>query len=187
MMISNQKVSQPEVLDTFHRTEQLAGVFFSGFQGSSHTSASQSQSNVEQCIAFINSYNNNPSNPLLTHKAKVEMISMAPMDEPVIRASNHVNDASSVVDNPLPLENIGLSNQNSLQPSPTTAPLLSASSASKNDPEQASMEVSTPAMPLYSTGNVQLNIDKDRNTLSIPVEKIPERHLEKNYYHLKEG
>ncbi len=111
---------------------------------------------------------------------------MAPMDEPVMTAPNHVNDAS-VVDNPLPLENIVLSNQNSLQPSPMTAPLLSTSSASKNAPEQASIEVSTPAMPLYSTGNVQLNIDEDRNNLSIPVEKIPERYLEKNYYHLKEG
>jgi hypothetical protein len=93
--------------------------------GSSHTSASQSQSNDEQSIALINSYNNHPSNTFLTREAKVEMASMAPMDEPAKRASNHVNDPSTVVDDPLPLENIVLSNRHSLQPSPMTAPSLS--------------------------------------------------------------
>jgi hypothetical protein len=59
--------------------------------GSSPTSASQTQSNDEQCFDAIASYNDAPSNQFLTHEAKVEMVSLVPMDEPSVRVSNAAN------------------------------------------------------------------------------------------------
>jgi hypothetical protein len=84
-----------------------------------------------------------------------------------------------VVDDPAPLENVEISHQNSSQPSPMTSLSLNTSLESSKAPEQASSVVNTPAMPLYSTGNTQFNVDRDGNTLSIPAEKTSEKDMEK--------
>ncbi len=153
----------------------------------SPTPASGTQSNDEQSIAIINADNLKPSDRFLTRMAKVEMVSMAQMDQPVLSTSNHVDDAPSAIDGQLPMENVVLSLHNSIQPSPMTAPSLSTSLESNNAPDEASGEEKTAAMPLFGTGNIRFNIDKVGNALSIPVEKMPEKGTEKNYYNFKDG
>jgi len=53
--------------------------------------------------------------------------------------------------------------------------------------EQASIEVTIPAVPLFSTGNVQFNVDREGNTQSIPAEKSPEKNTVKNFFNYEEG
>jgi hypothetical protein len=49
------------------------------------------------------------------------------------------------------------------------------------------MRNTTPVTPLFCTGNVQFNIDKDGNNLSIPTENSPEKAAEKNYHNFEDG
>jgi hypothetical protein len=49
------------------------------------------------------------------------------------------------------------------------------------------MRNTTPVTPLFCTGNVRFNIDKDGNNLSIPAENSPEKAAEKNYHNFDDG
>ena len=70
----------------------------------SPTSASGTQSNDEESIAIVNVDSLKPSDHFLTLTAKLEMVSMAQMEQPVLSASNHVDDAPSTIDGLVPLK-----------------------------------------------------------------------------------
>ena len=156
--------------------------------GSSPTSASLGQSNGERTTAPIFPHNNTQLNAFLTREAKTEMVSMAASDAPIVIPSNPVNDHSTVsADLFVPLQNVVLSNTTPLQPSPMTSLSQSSSLECDRPMEQASIEVTIPAVPLFSTSNVRFNVDREGNTLSIPVEKSPEKNAEKNFFNYEEG
>jgi len=156
--------------------------------GSSPTSASLGQSNGERTTAPIFPHNNTQLNAFLTREAKTEMVSMAALDAPIVIPSNPVNDHSTVsADLFVPLQNVVLSNTTPLQPSPMTSLSQSSSLECDRPMEQASIEFTIPAVPLFSTGNVRFNVDREGNTLSIPVEKSPEKNAEKNFFNYEEG
>jgi hypothetical protein len=61
-------------------------------------------------------------------------------------------------------------------------------------PEQALSETTNDAImtttsivPLFSTGNIRFNIDKDGNNLSVPAENSPEKVAEKKYHNFEDG
>jgi hypothetical protein len=82
------------------------------------------------------------SNLFLTCEAKTEMVYMALMDEPIIIGSNPVNDASTMVGDTAPLQNIVFSHQSSSQPSLMASLSLIISLESSRAPKKASLEVS---------------------------------------------
>jgi hypothetical protein len=87
-----------------------------------------------------------------------------------------------------------MSTRDNFQPSPMTAPSFNTSLGSTEAPEKDSSEATsgthtttTPVMPLFSTGNIRFNTDKNGNNLSIPAENSPEKAAEKNYNNFKDS